>query len=184
MRARPGDESSPGLLLGWRAGATSRRLAAHACIVRLDEVVWTQPVVTFDAEEVFAACAESGTAVEINCRPERLDPPRGLLRPAVESGVLFSVDTDAHAPGLILSLGCSSSSVFLLMGEMFVVVWLVVIAPNLFLLSKQERRERYAAIFQNSSTPGYPVQFNGATRLESHDCFIFGFIFRRGQHQM
>lgn len=59
----------------------------------------SRPESEFDAEEVFAACAESGTAVEINCRPERLDPPRRLLRQAVDAGVFFSVDTDAHAPG-------------------------------------------------------------------------------------
>ncbi|MEU6308723.1 PHP domain-containing protein [Streptomyces chartreusis] len=58
-----------------------------------------RPESEFDADEVFAACAESGTAVEINSRPERLDPPRRLLRRAVDAGVLFSVDTDAHAPG-------------------------------------------------------------------------------------
>ncbi|MEV0977127.1 PHP domain-containing protein [Streptomyces sp. NPDC049915] len=58
-----------------------------------------RPESQFDADEVFAACAESGTAVEINSRPERLDPPRRLLRRAVEAGVLFSIDTDAHAPG-------------------------------------------------------------------------------------
>lgn len=58
-----------------------------------------RPESTFDADAVFAACAESGTAVEINCRPERLDPPLRLLRRAVDAGVLFSVDTDAHAPG-------------------------------------------------------------------------------------
>ncbi|OEJ28378.1 histidinol phosphatase [Streptomyces agglomeratus] len=58
-----------------------------------------RPESQFDADEVFAACAESGTAVEINSRPERLDPPRRLLRRAVDAGVLFSVDTDAHAPG-------------------------------------------------------------------------------------
>lgn len=58
-----------------------------------------RPESVFDADEVFAACAESGTAVEINSRPERLDPPRRLLRKAVDAGVLFSVDTDAHAPG-------------------------------------------------------------------------------------
>ncbi|MGZ6950252.1 MAG: PHP domain-containing protein, partial [Ilumatobacteraceae bacterium] len=34
---------------------------------------------TFDADYVFAACAQFHTAVEINCRPERLDPPRELL---------------------------------------------------------------------------------------------------------
>ncbi|MGC5360402.1 PHP domain-containing protein [Streptomyces sp. DT24] len=58
-----------------------------------------RPESEFDAEEVFAACAEAGTAVEINSRPERLDPPRRLLRRAVEAGVLFAIDTDAHAPG-------------------------------------------------------------------------------------
>lgn len=58
-----------------------------------------RPESQFDAERVFAACAEAGTAVEINCRPERLDPPRDLLRKAVASGALLSIDTDAHAPG-------------------------------------------------------------------------------------
>ncbi|MEU8876937.1 PHP domain-containing protein [Streptomyces javensis] len=58
-----------------------------------------RPESAFDHEEVFGACAEAGTAVEINCRPERLDPPRGLLREAVRAGTFFSIDTDAHAPG-------------------------------------------------------------------------------------
>ncbi|MDT0433725.1 MULTISPECIES: PHP domain-containing protein [Streptomyces] len=58
-----------------------------------------RPESLFDADEVFAACAETGTAVEINSRPERLDPPRRLLRRAVDAGVLFAIDTDAHAPG-------------------------------------------------------------------------------------
>ena len=53
----------------------------------------------FDAELIFAACERFGVAVEINSRPERLDPPRRLLRLAVESGCVFSIDTDAHAPG-------------------------------------------------------------------------------------
>ena len=38
-------------------------------------------------------------AVEINSRPERLDPPADLLSLAVGAGCLFSIDTDAHAPG-------------------------------------------------------------------------------------
>ncbi|MDN3026863.1 PHP domain-containing protein [Streptomyces sp. S.PB5] len=68
-----------------------------------------RPESEFDADEVFAACAESGTAVEINSRPERLDPPRRLLRQAVAAGVLFSIDTDAHAPGQLdwQILGCA-----------------------------------------------------------------------------
>jgi putative hydrolase len=58
-----------------------------------------RPESRFDAEAVFAACVEHGTAVEINSRPERLDPPRRLLTLAVELGCEFAVDTDAHAPG-------------------------------------------------------------------------------------
>ncbi|MFE2109028.1 PHP domain-containing protein [Kitasatospora sp. NPDC059463] len=57
-----------------------------------------RPQSRFDAREVFAACAGSGTAVEINCRPERRDPPDDLLALAAEAGCLFAVDTDAHAP--------------------------------------------------------------------------------------
>jgi putative hydrolase len=58
-----------------------------------------RPESTFDPDTVFAACAHTGTAVEINCRPERLDPPRRLLGLALEWDCLFSIDTDAHAPG-------------------------------------------------------------------------------------
>ncbi|WP_405836083.1 PHP domain-containing protein [Streptomyces platensis] len=58
-----------------------------------------RPESQFDAGEVFAACAEHHTAVEINCRPDRFDPPRRLLRLALETGTLFSIDSDAHAPG-------------------------------------------------------------------------------------
>ncbi|MEK2473932.1 PHP domain-containing protein [Streptomyces noursei] len=58
-----------------------------------------RPESTFDAAEVFAACAEHRTAVEINCRPDRFDPPRRLLRQALDAGALFAVDSDAHAPG-------------------------------------------------------------------------------------
>ncbi|MFJ9939967.1 PHP domain-containing protein [Streptomyces erythrochromogenes] len=68
----------------------------------------TRPESQFDAEAVFAACAETGTAVEINSRPERLDPPRRLLRLAVAAGTFFAIDTDAHAPGQLdwQVLGC------------------------------------------------------------------------------
>jgi len=53
----------------------------------------------FDAEMVFAACKQFDTAVEINCRPERQDPPEELLELAVEWDCLIAIDTDAHAPG-------------------------------------------------------------------------------------
>jgi putative hydrolase len=58
-----------------------------------------RPQSEFDAEIVFAACEAFGVAVEINSRPERMDPPDDLLRLAVDAGCVFSIDTDAHAPG-------------------------------------------------------------------------------------
>jgi putative hydrolase len=58
-----------------------------------------RPQSEFDHDAVFAACREHDVAVEINCRPERKDPPRNLLKRAADLGCLFSIDTDAHAPG-------------------------------------------------------------------------------------
>jgi putative hydrolase len=62
-------------------------------------LIGKRPESTFDPDYVFAACAQLGTAVEINSRPERLDPPDELLEMAVEYGCLFSIDSDAHATG-------------------------------------------------------------------------------------
>jgi putative hydrolase len=97
------------------ASMTARMLAAVAdphtdvlghCTGRLvigrrqrDGTQRPRPESQFDAEAVFAACVEFGTAVEINSRPERLDPPKRLLSLAVATGCEFAVDTDAHAPG-------------------------------------------------------------------------------------
>jgi putative hydrolase len=58
-----------------------------------------RPESTFDAELVFAAAAHLDKAIEINCRPERLDPPMRLLEMVVQSGAKVSIDTDAHAIG-------------------------------------------------------------------------------------
>ena len=58
-----------------------------------------RPQSVFEAEIVFAACARFDKAVEINCRPERQDPPEDLLEVVLEWGCKVSVDTDAHAPG-------------------------------------------------------------------------------------
>ncbi|MCK0110694.1 PHP domain-containing protein [Ornithinimicrobium sp. F0845] len=58
-----------------------------------------RPQSSFDAPAVFEACVESNTAVEINSRPERTDPPDDLLTLAIETGCLFAINTDAHAPG-------------------------------------------------------------------------------------
>ena len=63
----------------------------------------------FDADEVFGACVETDTAVEINSRPERRDPPTELLQRAIDLGCLFSIDSDAHAPGQLdfQAYGCA-----------------------------------------------------------------------------
>jgi putative hydrolase len=91
-------------------GPMTRRLVAAAGDARVDVLGHvtgrlvegargTRPPSDFDAEAVFAACASSGVAVEINSRPERQDPPDDLLAMAMEAGCLFSIDSDAHAPG-------------------------------------------------------------------------------------
>jgi putative hydrolase len=71
-----------------------------------------RPESEFDASLVFEACRRFGVAVEINCRPERLDPPRRLLRQALEQGCHFSIDTDAHAPGQLdwQAYGCARAA--------------------------------------------------------------------------
>ncbi|WP_415099566.1 PHP domain-containing protein [Nocardioides sp.] len=69
----------------------------------------TRPPSRFDAEAVFTACVEHDVAVEINSRPERRDPPTRLLELARDLGCLFSIDSDAHAPGQLdlLGFGCA-----------------------------------------------------------------------------
>ncbi|MFE1645313.1 PHP domain-containing protein [Microbacterium sp. P01] len=64
----------------------------------------TRPPSSLDAAAVFAACAEHDVAVEINSRPERQDPPDELIAIALDAGCLFSIDSDAHAPGQLALL--------------------------------------------------------------------------------
>ncbi|GLJ78794.1 PHP domain-containing protein [Microbacterium imperiale] len=90
--------------------AMTRRLVAAASDPRVDVLGHvtgrlvegsrgTRPPSDFDPAPVFAACAKAGVAVEINSRPERQDPPDELIAQALEAGCLFSIDSDAHAPG-------------------------------------------------------------------------------------
>jgi len=85
----------------------------------------TRPQSTFDAKAVFAACAENDVAVEINSRPERQDPPDELIRLALEAGCLFSIDTDAHAPGhfSFLDLGAARAEANGVPVERIVTTW-------------------------------------------------------------
>ncbi|MGK5630431.1 PHP domain-containing protein [Streptomyces sp. URMC 123] len=84
-----------------------------------------RPESEFDAEAVFEACAASGTAVEINSRPDRLDPPRRLLRQARDAGVFFSVDSDAHAPGQLewQIYGCARAEECEVPAERIITTW-------------------------------------------------------------
>ncbi len=68
-----------------------------------------RPESEFDAELVFAACRELDKAVEVNCRPERLDPPRRMLAMVDDMGVKIAIDTDAHARGQLAwhGYGCA-----------------------------------------------------------------------------
>jgi putative hydrolase len=71
-----------------------------------------RPASDFDAEVVFAACSRFDTAVEVNCRPERRDPPGELLDLALEWGCPVAVNTDAHAPGQLewQAFGCDKAA--------------------------------------------------------------------------
>ncbi|MEH3033835.1 MAG: PHP domain-containing protein [Aeromicrobium erythreum] len=85
----------------------------------------TRPPSVFDAEKVFAACADEGVAVEINARPERRDPPDELLALALELGCLFAIDSDAHAPGQLdfLDHGCVAAARVGVPAERVVTTW-------------------------------------------------------------
>jgi len=78
---------------------TGRKVAASGAGDKGHRGGRTRPPSDFDLAKVLAACVEHGKAVEINSRPDRLDPPKRMLTVAVEAGCLFSIDTDAHAPG-------------------------------------------------------------------------------------
>jgi putative hydrolase len=84
-----------------------------------------RPESQFDPEIVFEACRQFNVAVEINSRPERLDPPKRLLRLAVEAGCLFAIDTDAHAPGQLewLHYGCERAEACAVPVERIVNTW-------------------------------------------------------------
>ncbi|MGW0636734.1 PHP domain-containing protein [Nocardia salmonicida] len=85
----------------------------------------TRPESSFDAELVFEACRRYGTAVEINSRPERRDPPGRLIELAVEMDCLFSIDTDAHAPGQLAwqGYGCERALAHGVTAEKVIDTW-------------------------------------------------------------
>ncbi|MFI6504390.1 PHP domain-containing protein [Nonomuraea typhae] len=84
-----------------------------------------RPESEFDAELVFEACRRFDVAVEINSRPDRLDPPKRLMRQAYEWGCLFAIDSDAHAPGQLdwQRFGCERAALCGIEPERIVNTW-------------------------------------------------------------
>jgi putative hydrolase len=91
-------------VLGHCTGRKVRGFGADLTVVRSEA--------NFDPDIVFAACARFDTAVEINCRPERQDPPPELLDLAIEWDCKISIDTDSHAPGQLefIGYGCHKAA--------------------------------------------------------------------------
>jgi putative hydrolase len=84
-----------------------------------------RPPSDFDADAVFGALIEHGKALEINSRPERQDPPKALMRKALEAGCMFVVDTDAHAPGQLdwQKYGCERAALCGIPAERVINTW-------------------------------------------------------------
>ncbi|MEV4343708.1 PHP domain-containing protein [Actinoplanes sp. NPDC049596] len=104
---------------------TGRKVAAAGGGDKGHRAGHTRPPSTFDLEKVIAACVEHNKAIEINSRPDRLDPPKRMLTVAVEAGCLFSIDTDAHAPGQLdwLRFGCERAALCGVPPERVVNTW-------------------------------------------------------------
>ncbi len=85
----------------------------------------TRPPSDFDARAVFEACLEHGTAVEINSRPERCDPPDELIEMARDLGCVFAVDSDAHAPGQLdmKAYGCERAERLGIPADRIITTW-------------------------------------------------------------
>ena len=63
----------------------------------LTRKVGRRPPVQVDFDVLYAACARTGTALEVNASPDRMDLPPEHIAAARDAGVKFAVDTDAHS---------------------------------------------------------------------------------------
>ncbi len=86
-----------------RSHMTRRFIAAcenpHVNVIGhpLTRKIGRRPPVDVDLAELFRACARTGTALEINSHPARLDLPSAHIRAARDAGVTFAIDSDAHS---------------------------------------------------------------------------------------
>lgn len=78
------------------------RAISHPCVTIIGhptgELIEERPGYEFDVDEVFRAAAATGTALEINANPARLDLSADLARRARQAGCMLVIDTDAHRP--------------------------------------------------------------------------------------
>jgi putative hydrolase len=112
-----------GHMTGRKVSAAGSGVAAEGD--RAHRRAGTRPPSEFELDKVLAAVVEHGKAIEINCRPDRLDPPKRMLTAALEAGCLFSIDTDAHAPGQMdwLRFGCERAAMCGVPAERVVNTW-------------------------------------------------------------
>ena len=88
-----------------RSAMTGRFVAAcenpHVNIIGhpLTRKIGRRPPVDVDLPELFRACAGTGTALEVNAHPNRLDLPSAHIKAAKDAGVKFAIDSDAHFTG-------------------------------------------------------------------------------------
>lgn len=67
-------------------------------------LIGRRPPIEWDLSAICEAAARTGTALEINCFPDRMDLRDEHIRYAIEHGVTLSIDTDSHAPRDLLNL--------------------------------------------------------------------------------
>jgi DNA polymerase (family 10) len=100
---------------GTKDQLTARTLAAvqnpHVSAIShpTGRLIDRRPPNAVDLERLFDACAETGTALETNGLPDRLDLKDEHIRLAIEAGVAIVVNTDAHSTrglgGIVLAVG-------------------------------------------------------------------------------
>lgn len=85
-----------------------------------------RPPSEFDAKAVFNAALRYDKAIEINCRPDRRDPPSALLKTAAQvPGLRFAIDTDAHTVDQLAwqKLGCDRATEAALTADRVINTW-------------------------------------------------------------
>ncbi|HEX9774875.1 MAG TPA: DNA polymerase/3'-5' exonuclease PolX [Actinomycetota bacterium] len=87
-----------------REETTARLIAAmenpnvHVVGHPMARLIGRREPIDCDFDAVCGAAVRTGTALEVNCFPDRLDLRDDLVRRAVERGVTLAIDTDSHAP--------------------------------------------------------------------------------------